>query len=661
MGKATSIRGAGQQPETNVAEANALFFLVYHLIGGVVILTLFVSIIINNFSSQTGSALLTTAQREWNDLKKLFRRQKPSKRPRVRPVSPFRSWCYDRAVQKHGWWSRSMTLIFVIHIIVLMSQSYAIRGFADTLRNDFFLGITLIYIIDAMIRFYGLGFSSYTANWWNSFDFFVSLGSFATTLSVRFGEPGFAIEQMQKVFLVVICFKLIQRNDSLNVLFKTAVASLPTISSLLLLWLILFIFFGILYVEVFGMTKWDSAETRNQNYYSMGSALVMLTFMSTGEGWNQYMHDFALEYPRCTNNFGELLDSDCGNIGWSFGLFIAWNILSMYIFVNLFTGVVVESFSFVFQSTKTGTVASVTREEMRSFKKVWAEFVNPDTGLLERGNLVRFFGKLTGIFEVRIYPRAFDVKTLLNSCAETSPSPSTTQQNNWSQSVVVDGVDILKLRQAMLDLDPLLIKRRRGVYNRLYQESLMYLRDYGGIGFTKMLMLLAHHKIINEREALTMKEYVDRLEINKNVKRLMYVDRVRSCLKTIHLRRRFLAIRAQRLEQDAPFIVVDSLPDTPPRTTRDISSARYSFSPGTNRSSPGVAGPDGGTDSPRVSWQFPSPPQSFSYSAGRHQHHPSDVSMTGDLGSQVYLSFRDGEPASPRPRPLPDPGGPPRS
>jgi voltage-dependent calcium channel len=57
---------------------------------------------------------------------------------------------------------------------------------------------------------------------------------------------------------------------------------LPVIVSLLSLWLILFIFFAILFVEVFGMTKWNTAETRSQNYSTMGSALVMLAFMSTG-------------------------------------------------------------------------------------------------------------------------------------------------------------------------------------------------------------------------------------------------------------------------------------------------------------------------------------------------------------------------------------------
>jgi voltage-dependent calcium channel len=53
-------------------------------------------------------------------------------------------------------------------------------------------------------------------------------------------------------------------------------------------------------------------------------------------------------------------------------------------------GVVVESFSYVFQLV--GGTKAITREEMRSFKKVWAEFANPRTGYLEKGNLVPFLG-----------------------------------------------------------------------------------------------------------------------------------------------------------------------------------------------------------------------------------------------------------------------------
>jgi hypothetical protein len=64
-----------------------------------------------------------------------------------------------------------------------------------------------------------------------------------------------------------------------------------TLISLLGLWFIFFLFFAIMFLEVFGLTKWGSAETHTENYNSLGSAIVMLAFMTTGEGWNQYMHD----------------------------------------------------------------------------------------------------------------------------------------------------------------------------------------------------------------------------------------------------------------------------------------------------------------------------------------------------------------------------------
>lgn len=65
-------------------------------------------------------------------------------------------------------------------------------------------------------------------------------------------------------------------------------------------------------------------------------------------------------------------------------------LMFQYIFANLFIGVIVESFYYVFQTT--GGAKSITREEIRSFKKVWAEYANPKTGYLERTNFVRFFG-----------------------------------------------------------------------------------------------------------------------------------------------------------------------------------------------------------------------------------------------------------------------------
>jgi hypothetical protein len=87
----------------------------------------------------------------------------------------------------------------------------------------FFLVFTAIYIVDVAVRSFGLGWSSFRANGWNLFDVFASVGSFMTTAVVQSGSTGYAIEQLQKLFLVSIAFKLVQRTDSLNKLFKTSV------------------------------------------------------------------------------------------------------------------------------------------------------------------------------------------------------------------------------------------------------------------------------------------------------------------------------------------------------------------------------------------------------------------------------------------------------
>ena len=91
-----------------------------------------------------------------------------------------------------------------------------------------FLFLTILYAIDILVRFYGLGLQSFRANGWNTFDVVVVIGSFATTIpalhAATQGLPGNQVNiQLQKLFLVSIALKLVQRLTSLNQLFKTSV------------------------------------------------------------------------------------------------------------------------------------------------------------------------------------------------------------------------------------------------------------------------------------------------------------------------------------------------------------------------------------------------------------------------------------------------------
>ncbi len=105
----------------------------------------------------------------------------------------------------------------------------------------------------------------------------------------------------------------------------------------------------------------------------------------------------------------------------------------------------------------------------------------------------------------------------------------------------------------------------------------------------------------------SLQDLVARTETNKLVADLLNLDRVRSLLKTISLRRQFLRHleqkRAANFEKgkqcrwpmskdgnsqsstDIPSIVVDNMPSTPPMSSRDIASA------GLEQSSPGSPTP----------------------------------------------------------------------
>ncbi|KAG6833310.1 hypothetical protein H0H87_008942 [Tephrocybe sp. NHM501043] len=136
---------------------------------------------------------------------------------------------------------------------------------------------------------------------------------------------------------------------------------------------------------------------------------------------------------------------------------------------------------------------------------------------------------------------------------------------NWS-SRVVEGVDLGKLEAVLSGLDYTAVRKRRAIYSRLYHEASISHQQGRGISFNDMLILLAHHKLIVDGEALVLKDLVKRTETNRLVTDLVNLDRVRSLLKTISHRRRFLAHRERLFaeqKQEIPSIVVDTLGESP--------------------------------------------------------------------------------------------------
>ena len=501
MWSAMSMTGVGTQPQNYASTGNAVFFIIFNILGSVFVLTLFVSVFMRNYTEQTGVAYLTADQRSWLELRKLLKQISPSKRSLGMNATQIQKWCYKLSVKKHGLWYRLITGLLITHLILLMIEFYPSIEWWDTARTYIFLVLTLTFLANVVIRMIGLSWRRFMNSSWDFFSIPSVGGSLVTSILFLSESGDKTIEQLHKLFLVSIAFLLIPRNNQLDQLFKTAAASLPLISNLLATWFVLFLVYAIAFTQAFGLTRFGTNENGNLNFRNVPKALILLFRMSCGEGWNAIMEDYAtIQPPFCVlqDNF---FQSDCGSHNWAWALFISWNIISMYIFVSLFVSLIFESFSYVYQQS--GGRAIVSRDEIRRFKQAWSDFDPNGTGWISKEAFPRLLGELSGVFQMRIYDGDFTVKRIVEDCSVEPGEPLLGRR-------IVAGLDLDKLNSRVNAIPAVEIRQRRARMNVFYQEVLLSADPDRGISFTSCLMILAHYNVINDSKSLRLEEFLRR-------------------------------------------------------------------------------------------------------------------------------------------------------
>ncbi|KAL8826799.1 MAG: hypothetical protein Q9170_007267 [Blastenia crenularia] len=584
MWTAMMANGRENQPQPMRSQGNAVFFIVFNLLGAVFVLTLFVSVFMRNYTEQTGVAFFTAEQRSWLELRKLLRQIAPSKRPSTKSTTKWRGRAYRIAVKKKGRWSRFITFVLTLHLILLVLEFSPEVAWWERTRDWLFLVFTLAYIANIVIRVVGLTWKRFRKSSWDLYSIASVTGTVITTLLQLSRWSDQLYNQLHHLFLVSIALLLIPRNNQLDQLFKTAAASLTAIGNLLATWFVLFLVYAIAMTQTFGLTRFGSMETGNLNFRNVPKALVLLFRMSCGEAWNAIMEDYAtIQYPNC-NHDRDFYKSDCGSAAWARPLFISWNILSMYIFISMFVSLIFESFSYVYQ--RSSGLSVVSREEIRRFKEAWATYDPEGTGFISKEKFPRLLGELSGVFEMRIYDGDHSVGSLLADCKVDTrgmdpPPPG-----------VVEGVDLDALNRRLATIDVAEIRRRRKRMELFFQEIMVSADVDQGINFTSCLMILAHYNIISDGKSLKLDEYLRRRARLQRVEQSVERRVVRGFFDTMYWHRRFRSrnnfrdsARMMTIPQFAvPEIFVDDRdvvspldshfpPDVPPK---DGSSGSYS-------------------------------------------------------------------------------------
>ncbi|KAI0404915.1 ion transporter [Xylaria palmicola] len=530
-----SIAGEGLQPQEMASRGNAVFFVVFNLLGTVFVLTLFISVFMRNYTEQTGVAFLTAEQRTWLELRKLLRQISPSRSSYDESESKWKKWCYKRAIEKKGKWYTAITVVLVLHLGLLLLEYYPEPEWWSSTRDGIFLLFTLIYIANIVIRIVGLGWTRFRRSSWDVFSLVAVFGAFVTSLVLIEEKGKEAFVQLHKGFLVSIVLLLIPRNDALDQLFKTAAASLTTIINMLATWLIFFVVFAIALTQTFSLTRFGPEESNYINFRTVPNALILLFRMSVGEGWNEIMEDFAqIRTPLCVQA-NRFFDSDCGDTAWARTLFIAWNLISMYIFVNLFISLIYESFSYVYQ--RSSGMAHIDRDEIRRFKEAWRSVDPAGTGFISKEAFPRLLGELSGVFEMRVYEPEDSVSRILEDVRGGDQGPG--RHASIATASDLSGVDIRKLneRLSMIDIEGVRARRRR--YNIFYEEIMVSADLDRGISFTTVLMTMAHYNIISDSKSLRLEEFLRRRARLQRVEEAVNRRTVQGFFDTLYYSRQF--------------------------------------------------------------------------------------------------------------------------
>lgn len=102
------------------------------------------------------------------------------------------------------------------------------------------------------------------------------------------------------------------------------------------------------------------------------------------------------------------------------------------------------------------------------------------------------------MFEVRIYNEYHSVHTIIQQCRKDFDPTKVHAQRPMD----IDNIDLHLLRNSIDRLPVEEIRERRRSFNILYEEAMMSADDERGISFTAMLLMLAHHKFIDDNKAL---------------------------------------------------------------------------------------------------------------------------------------------------------------
>ena len=387
-----------------------LFFL-YIVAVSFFLINMFTGILYRQFanirSEMNVGMFLTREQRNWVTVQKTVLRARLAAMP-FEPSTQPRA-CVFRLVRSNAF--EGVVMGMIVCNIGLMAASHddepPLFTAVATATN---IAFSSLFLVEALLKMYGLGKRAYYADGWNRFDFVITLGglvdigftvsqiitdgslmpppeasadimliqsedttddAISTATQVGRATRIARIARLVRVFRVSRMFRLIRFMQGVMELLKAVILSLPAllnVGSLLFLFLFIYAVAG---VSLFGLIVYNGILTEHANFSTWPLSMLTLVRLATGEDWQMFMRACMVG----TGMPGTMQDpcegKHCGTVA-AVPFFISFVTLLTFVMLSLFVAVILENFA---KSTKASDAellkADIKKEHVNAFLKAW--------------------------------------------------------------------------------------------------------------------------------------------------------------------------------------------------------------------------------------------------------------------------------------------------
>uniref|UniRef100_A0A3Q0KUE9 Voltage-dependent calcium channel n=1 Tax=Schistosoma mansoni TaxID=6183 RepID=A0A3Q0KUE9_SCHMA len=381
-----------------IGPRHVIYIHLFVFIGCLIGLTLFVGVVIANYSENKGTALLTVDQRRWLDLKGRIRLTQPLQippRPKLHQepgltrniVNPksnnlekkslkFRCFIYD--ITQHILFKRASATLVVANCFLLFFPFNELGTERSSWVKPRYqiqvsLGIifTLFFCIECLLKIIALKFGGYWQSKRNRFDMLVAVLG-VTWIILHFilrpiPEKHMISNNFGWFVLMLRFFTIAGRHVTLKMLMLTVVMSMYKSLFIIMSMFLLMMVYALAGVILFGSVKYGDNLGRHANFHNTFRATALLTRIVTGEDWNKIMHDCMIQPPFCRMHT-TFWETDCGNFRAALIYFCSFYVIITYVMLNVLVAIIMENFSLFYSNDED---AIMSYNDIRNFQLAW--------------------------------------------------------------------------------------------------------------------------------------------------------------------------------------------------------------------------------------------------------------------------------------------------